>query len=590
LNWWYPYRTETLGWSKQMRIVLRAAGLLTLVFGIQSSFADASLLPQDQSETGSITGRVLVDGKPATGITVVVLSWKSDAFRAAEEGLKQRSLSAVTDSDGHYKIEGVPFGSYGVAPAAPVLVAVDSAQKQVTVSDTTPVENIDFSLGRGAVITGRITDGDGHPLIGEEVSLSPVDPSKSNAPSMLADRRMYFTDDRGIYRIYGLQPGRYTVSVGADSNPFSAMFNRKPKRVKTYYPGVTESARARPVDLSAGSEASGIDIKLESGDKGFTVRGRVIDSKTGKPISNAMVAYAPTKQDTAAKRKGKDDDDDDESDFGNAGSITSTNANGEFRFDSIPPGKYKADVESLGGLTGGTEFFGDPVSFEVHSDVDKLEIKVNSGASINGVVIVENAESADALEMFPIALMASVTNSQSNSNSMGLGRVAADGSFRIGGLRAGRATISAAPIGLQKYSIVRLEYNGLEQPEGIDIQSNQQLVGLRVIVAPSNCSVRVHITIDGNPGRKPASVVVFAKPVNNETSTVGDAHGVITESGDLIIENLPAGELEISAMATLPNQVNRSGGPPPSAKQTVTVTRGTPAEVSLVINVSGQSR
>jgi len=188
--------------------------------------------------------------------------------------------------------------------------------------------------------------------------------------------------------------------------------------------------------------------------------------------------------------------------------------------------------------------------------------------------------------MGPMMLMASVTNLQSKTNSMGVGRVAADGSFKIGGLKPGRAKISSAPTGLQKYSILRIERNGLEQPDGVDIQSNEQIVGLRVIVAPSNCSIRVHVTIQGNPTRQYASVTVYVRPLSGEPASVGDASGVIADSGDLIIENVPAGEFEVIASATLSNSPPRNGAPPPSAKQTVTVNRGNPADVSVVINLS----
>ena len=573
----------------QMRIVVRAAAFLTLLITIQL-FAEAARLTQDQNETGSISGRVMLEGKPAVGLTVVATSSRSEAPRTLEGMLNPpTSLKALTDSDGHYKIEAIPFGPYRVGPTAPVLVSLDiQGQKEVTVSDTTTMENIDFSLARGGVITGRVTDSEGRPLIGEEISLSPIDASKPRGTSLsyLTDRRMYFTDDRGIYRIYGLPPGRYTVSAGSESNAFSAMFNRKPVRVKTFYPGVTDSARARPVELAAGAEASGIDIRIESGDKGFTLRGRVLDAQTGKPIADAMIAYS---HETDKKNGDRSDDEDDDNDkgFDIPGGMTTTNANGEFRFDSVPAGKYKADVESLGALTGGSEFFANPVSFEVRANVDKLEIKVHSGASISGVVSVDNSEGADAVDqMAPLMLMASVTNLQSKTTSMGVGRVAADGTFKIGGLKPGRAKISSAPTGLQKFSIVRIERSGLEQPDGLDIQSNEQIVGVRVIVAPSNCSIRVHVTLQGNPTRQGASVVVYARPLSGEPASVGDANGVIADSGDLIIENVPAGEFEVIASATLPNFSPRNGVPPPSAKQTVAVTRGIQAEVSVVLNLS----
>src|SRR5207244_12335072 len=67
------------------------------------------------------------------------------------------------------------------------------------------------------VITGRVTDAENKPVVEERVSLQSVD--ENGAPSRFGvfsspNDQMYQTDDRGIYRIYGLPAGRYKVSVG----------------------------------------------------------------------------------------------------------------------------------------------------------------------------------------------------------------------------------------------------------------------------------------------------------------------------------------------------------------------------------------
>src|SRR5437762_9246348 len=176
--------------------------------------------------------------------------------------------------------------------------------------------------------------------------------------------RMYVTDDRGIYRIYGLAPGQYIVSAGSARNPITSLLAKRPRRVQTFYPGVADEAKSKPVEVLAGAEASGIDIKLGIADKGFTVNGRVLTAEAGAPIANAMVVY------NARAPEGKPDQETGDVQVSSGGistsknatgaGITTTNAKGEFRLESLLPGKYKLQVESMGALTGASEFYADP--------------------------------------------------------------------------------------------------------------------------------------------------------------------------------------------------------------------------------------
>ena len=81
-------------------------------------------------------------------------------------------LKATTDHDGFYRIANVPPGSYEVAPSAPAFRATSDNQraKTVVVGEDENVEGINFSLVRGGVITGKVTDADGRPVILQQVN------------------------------------------------------------------------------------------------------------------------------------------------------------------------------------------------------------------------------------------------------------------------------------------------------------------------------------------------------------------------------------------------------------------------------------
>jgi hypothetical protein len=283
-----------------------------------------------------------------------------------------------------------------------------------------------------------------------------------------------------------------------------------------------------------------------------------------------MVAYSPS---TPQPRP----DDSQHEDFSGApGGMTTTNARGEFRLESLAPGHYGAHVESMGILTGASGFYADPLNFEVQSaNIEKLEIKVHQGASISGVVVVENTDTTDVFnQLVPFMLYATISDGQGSA-----ARVAADSSFRISGLKAGRLKIGPLPYGAQKFSVLRVERDGVEQPEGIEIQPNEQITGVRVIMIPANCVIRGHVTIVGSP--QDSSVWVSAQLLNGNMSTNQSSR--VDTKGDFVIENIGAGDYEVEVSTLVPGAGAKRRA---SAKQTVTVTAGTPAEVTLVLNMN----
>src|SRR5258708_8572099 len=83
----------------------------------------------------------------------------------------------------------------------------------VTIADAQAAANTDLRLIRGGVITGAVLEEDGEPLVRALVSVQRyqyVQGQRQLTPAG-ADQ----TDDRGQYRVFGLPPGDYYVSVSA---------------------------------------------------------------------------------------------------------------------------------------------------------------------------------------------------------------------------------------------------------------------------------------------------------------------------------------------------------------------------------------
>ncbi|HLF83161.1 MAG TPA: carboxypeptidase-like regulatory domain-containing protein [Blastocatellia bacterium] len=579
---------------------MRLSSVAIILALVSHGYAWSPWLGRAQKEAGSITGRVRLDGKPAPGITIIATpAPSSDPAKVVEQMFNSSaSIKATTDSDGVYRLEGVPAGKYRVAASAPALVSADTRSAgEITVTEDSVAEGVDFALSLGGVITGKITDSEGRPVIGESVSLKPLDKEEAAMASSLAagfGNRMYATDDRGVYRIFGLRPGRYVVSAGKDSDVMSAFLSQRPKRVQTFFPSVTDETKAKVVQVTAGSEAAGVDIQFGVTDKGFVVSGRVVDSEKNTPIANAMVAYSKGQKALISQGGVVTDigEDDSSGSSDMPGGFTMTNDKGEFRFASVAPGKYKLEAQSIGAFTGtsASQFYADPVAFEVQStNVEKLDIKVHRGAVINGVVVIESADTQDSLDRFlQLTLMAMVTDDATKSHSSGTCVVGADGSFRLGGLKPGKVTIRPFSMSARRAGLLRVERNGVEVQEGFQIQPNEEITGIRVILTPATCVISGRVTITGGALQPGARVRALARSVNADPSEFANVWGnppaEVSPNGSFVIENLTPGSFEVEVFTFVPGQRSRSV----RAKQTVIVTRESPAFVDLVLDLSGK--
>lgn len=553
-----------------MRVLSHLTLMLSLLFGAaQCARAQSS----QTASTGTITGRVMIGDKPAQGVAVMLMSGESYS------PMRKPTARATTDADGQFRLQNIAAGRYEVLPVAPVYilqggrVGFRGQGKSINLNDGETIDKIDFTLVRGGVITGRITDADGRPLIGEHPRLAQA------APNVGDERRepfffnsfLFETDDRGVYRFYGIPPGRYVVSLGEDSKSgmITLGYGRGGRFTRTFHPGVTDESKANVIEVTEGSEATNVDIMLGRRAETYAATGRVIDAETGKPVPNLSAGYG------SLSAEGKQ--------LYSFGIGTRTDAEGNFRFDGLISGRYAAFV-SPGEQS---EDYSVPVTFEViDGDVTGLVVKVRRGASISGMVSIEGTSDRSVLaRVSQLRVVAYPESEQLAAPFYGEGgRVNVDGSFRLVGLGPGkvRVMLGGWPP-LKGFSLLRVERDGVEQRAGLmQLSAGSQVSGVRVVLEYGTGVLRGQVRVENGQLPEGTRLYVSARrPSQSEPSLPG---AEVDARGRFVMEGLPPGEYQLRMAGRLGQRGQRI----PPVVQNVNVTNGTETEVTLTLDLNAK--
>lgn len=545
------------------------AVLLTIISLPISLRAQAAPKEPLKIARGSISGRVTIKEKGMFGVAV--------ALRKVEPGnTSERIPRAMTDQDGFYRITNVAPGTYDVSPSAPAFVpanARDSRNKTVLIGEDENVENIDFTLARGGVITGRVTDADGRPVIEQQVSIFRAGDFEQRQGARQQPQPQIFaaggapTDDRGIYRVFGLMPGRYKVAAGRGEKTFSGSISTgRLNYTQVFHPDATDQTKATVIEVGEGTEATNIDITLGRPLQTFTVAGRVVDGEKNLPAPNVRLVF----QRQIGQRV----------EFTNT--VAMSNAQGEFVKEGLVPGKYGIILFSNddGGMRA------EPITFDViDQDVSGVTVKLVQGASLSGVVVLETENSAALAKLSEVQLFAYVTGangrvSASGSSSSSIGP---NGSFLITGLPGGLANLqlgtktrSSPPKG---FTIARIERENAVLSRGIPIQEREQLTGLRVVVNYGSATLRGVVEIENGTLTEGARIIVNLIKPGERNSALRPPP--VDARGHFLIEGIPAGTYEVwvSIVGMSQNMSRR-------VKQDVTVQDGVITDITLPIDMN----
>jgi hypothetical protein len=250
--------------------------LAALLF-ISASWSGAAQEKKPKRE-GVISGRVIADdGQPMGGAQVT-------AVGAGKSPLTIAGQTTNCDADGNFKVTGLSHGVYSIVAWAPGYVPVQDQSRKYRIG-----ESVIIRMARGGVITGRVTDEFGEPMVGVRVAADRVRDSEGNpgagAATMNEMYSSWSTDDRGVYRVYGLEAGAYVVGVNV-ATPIFGGLGETSREPPTYHPSSPRGAAAE-VNLRGAEEVAGVDIRARGG-RGRSISGTVSGETQGEGLINGV--------------------------------------------------------------------------------------------------------------------------------------------------------------------------------------------------------------------------------------------------------------------------------------------------------------
>lgn len=317
-----------------------------------------------ETKTGAITGTVVNDsGQPLANAVVFVRAFGSSG----------QSRSTTTDSDGNFQLRGLDPLAYMVSASLP---AYTLAPRDAD-SPQTPYfrvgDSVRLELIKGAVITGTVTSSSGEPLVGVRVRVFMIRAGNGQAARYEMPSRERTTDDRGVYRIYGLPAGTYVVSAGGGGGFSGSMRSPYDADVPTYAPASPRDT-ATEISLRPGEEATNVDIRYR-GEPGHIISGSASGGAGPSGFNIRLTAIVNGAPQT---------------------SITSYQPPGSpgFVFNGVADGEYDLTAETYSptGDVSVSELLRIKVS---GSDKSGIELTTRPLGSIAGRIVLENSTASE---------------------------------------------------------------------------------------------------------------------------------------------------------------------------------------------------
>jgi hypothetical protein len=344
-----------------------------------------------QSETkkgGAIEGHVLNSktGEPIRRVNLTLRPFNTTGTSSAVMVMGPMAPAApyagTSDAEGKFRIENIEPGSYRLAAERQGFVLREYGSGQNSMMGTTikvvaasELKDLNFKLIPQALITGRVIDNEAEGLAHVQIQI--LRRRFIRGKQQLMPMGGGQTTDTGEFRISDLAPGRYWVS--ATYRGRMMMFGEAPARntgdkpeeeyVPTYYPNSTDQAAARSIDLDAGQEMPGVDIRIQKV-RVYRIRGKVTGG--AQPLRNVRLAMIPREREVFMGMLG-----------GGGGMVKE---DGSFEIGGVQPGSYYVTALPMQGIMNPMG----KVAVDVRQEnVENVTLALASGVTIRGGIGVD---------------------------------------------------------------------------------------------------------------------------------------------------------------------------------------------------------
>jgi hypothetical protein len=505
---------------------MRELAFVLALFALQAEHRQAPAQPRPAQPA---TGTARIQGR-------VVNADTGTAVRAATVSLFSPDTAArVTTADGSGRFEflELPAGRFTIRVVKGGFVTTTFGQSAanagaIQLQDGQRLERGDLRLPRGGVITGRVVDAFGDPVVEAGVNAFRAEYIQPGVRRLSASRGVQ-TNDLGEFRIYGIAAGKYYVGATLRPQAISPDATGAPTRVMastqgaatTFFPGTATASDARLLTVEAGKETPSVDIGLLTVPLA-RVSGTVVDSR-GRPNPNVIVWLNPARADGALVPTG------------GAFDVIEVDAAGRFTLPGIPPGDYRLDVQAKSrmeaiaksgssgtGMSGSgavEEFASVPVTVN-GENIDSLMVQTSAGARMTGRLVVEGGAFPPAV-MAKVKVVVSPVLQGTGLSAVLLNSGAAvqpDGTFELRGLIGSRLVrVGGLPEGAALKSV---RANGMDvTDDGLEV--GQADVGdVDIVVTTTPTKVTGTVTDSAGKAERDYVVVVFADDKRRWTATL----------------------------------------------------------------------
>ena len=542
---------------------------ITLVISAFLAFAHSAA-----AQNTTPTAAAPASEKKKSRLEGIVLSLNGEAVRKAtvrlqgsvlQPGQPPSTYSEATDNEGKFVFEDIPAGRYMLTSEKPGFVTSrygarsnTSPGAQLTLTEGMEMKNLSIKMTPQGVIAGKVLDQDGDPVATAQIQVMRY--AYVRGRKQLQQTGAATTNDLGEYRAGNLPPGRYYLSASDRRNALIITPDRPGRpsagqegNITTFYPNGTDAASGVPVDVAAGGEMRGVDIRLRKA-KVYTVRGKAVDA-SGVP-SQAIVAFTK-KEDSSGGFVGAL----------NGGGFSQLRPDGTFEFRGIVPGTYVLQVlqanvngNPQANVTGRVEVT------VADANIDNLVLPMGPGPEITGTVSLEGGDIATLLKPtqntpsaaasagnVPVAFSPrfalTLNDTQGSSVATPNAQVKDDGTFRFNAVGTSKYLLAAVLLPQGTY-LKSARYGGQDVTHApIDTTSGS---GGTLELVLSSKAADVAGSVQNDKGEALAGVIVTMWPKTPDgTPTGGTRQASTDQNGGYKFQGLAPGDYYVAAWEEL---------------------------------------